>query len=491
MYKFLLRLCHCRYLEWICSLHAVLRLWSDEAKVRQVSYSLLLEFLCNQETLNDIASRLEVEHHIMEKKKATDLRMSVIKILNDLDSLLLETLVSSRISVLSVLSKYGVSCDEQLNGAISRFVIFPDEEIDPQISVIHADVEQPLRLRSAVSISDVMMIYDKSVSVLKGIRNNLSMLIFFSDRQSAIFETFITVKLSADLQCSLIDPKVWSLTNQSQSPLSIGQFAAILTDANTFVENILSGKATYYELTSNGECDLLKINVQHEIQTFQDYCLRGQMRSDGVKGIKDTLELMQIASFFSVIEDVCEQCQLKNCTRDDQFKELKRICSDTENESKLKGVDLSEVSAKMSRVRRILKERNCQKLNEVFELFEAIHESSAFYQFIKDKGFYKDGGQTYFLANYELVTAELQHQNYPETVLNHLLGAFKLLSPFMNSDHTFGSLMESISELDERRGVKQLFRTVNEGITDIKLWFSNAAVSTLHLKKNSVNLLFI
>ena len=459
----------------------VLSSWDDKTKLCEVSYSLLSAFIYNYEALTKIASENYFNHSIVQKSQAEQLQVLVLNTLDELDLLLLETSVNGRLSVFRVLNDYGVVYDQHLMEAISHYLIFPNEESDHRLSSnISSTSSQPLRLRPSISVNNVLMIYERSSSTVKDIKHHLSMLIFFADRHSVIFETFISVRLTTDTQPDTVGMNVWRVSNNpkyTQSNMTVDQFSTLLQKAKLFVENVVTGVATYAELTSNGECDLFKIDVDHELQIFTSYCSKTDIKPDGVRGIKDMLELMQVASFFPVIESVCEQCQLSKCLRDHHFLDLKLIVAKIGNESSLKEVGLSEVTVNMNRVRKILGEKNCQNLNEVFELFEAVHESSAFYQFVKDKGFYKDGGQTYFFSSYELVTAELQHQDYPETVLNHLLGAFKLLSPFMNTDHGFYTLMESVSELDKRKGVKQLFRTVNEGITDIKVWFSNAEVS--------------
>ena len=58
------------------------------------------------------------------------------------------------------------------------------------------------------------------------------------------------------------------------------------------------------------------------------------------------------------------------------------------------------------------------------ELFTAVQDSAAFFQFVCDRRFYGQKGKDVFLQKYQLITAQLQHEEYDETVLNHLLAAF-------------------------------------------------------------------
>ena len=85
-------------------------------------------------------------------------------------------------------------------------------------------------------------------------------------------------------------------------------------------------------------------------------------------------------------------------------------------------------------------------------------------------------GQAMFQQQYQLITAQLQHEEYNETVLNHLYAAFKIIEPFMDTHQNFQQLMSKVTRLDVTNGVKQL-QTVNSNITLIQLWFSRAEVS--------------
>ena len=84
-------------------------------------------------------------------------------------------------------------------------------------------------------------------------------------------------------------------------------------------------------------------------------------------------------------------------------------------------------------------------------------------------------GQAIFLQQYQLITAQLQHEEYDEQVLNHLFAAFKVISPFMDAKKSFTELMREVTALNAVNGLKQL-ETVNTNITLIRLWFSRAEV---------------
>lgn len=130
-------------------------------------------------------------------------------------------------------------------------------------------------------------------------------------------------------------------------------------------------------------------------------------------------------------------------------------------------------SEKMKRVKRIL----CFSSHtdpKCLEIFAAVTDSAAFYQFVKEKHFYGKEGQENFLKQYELITAQLQHEDYDEQVLNHLRAAISVISPFMEAT-SFTQLMKDVNLLNSVNCLKQL-ETVNSNITLIRLWFSRAEV---------------
>lgn len=114
------------------------------------------------------------------------------------------------------------------------------------------------------------------------------------------------------------------------------------------------------------------------------------------------------------------------------------------------------------------------------KIFPAVANSAVFYQFIQEKQFVGEEGQALFQQQYQLITAQLQHEEYDDNVLNQLTAAFVFISPFMDREQSFRALMEAVTGLDTSHGLKQL-ETINENITLVRLWFSRAEVSHTHI----------
>ena len=220
----------------------------------------------------------------------------------------------------------------------------------------------------------------------------------------------------------------------------------------------------------------------HEISLKLTKVLSLHEMSDLAKGMKtflqSKLELMQelfwCIRYIQTIYDVCEQYQLHGCLEDFQLLELWQLVKDLNLEGNHGKVTPLEASKMMERVKKNL----CLGSEAYRELFTAVGDSDAFYQFVHEKQFVGEKGQAVFRQQYQLITAQLQHEEYNETVLNHLYAAFKIIEPFMDTHQSFQQLMSHVTSLDVTNGVKQL-QTVNSNITLIQLWFSRAEVGMI------------
>ena len=187
------------------------------------------------------------------------------------------------------------------------------------------------------------------------------------------------------------------------------------------------------------------------------------------------LELPQYVSHIQIIHRICEQYKLQGCLDDPQLVELCQLAEYLNigvNHAKMTPL---EASQKTETIKEILC-LSSGASSHCLELFTAVGDSTAFYQFVHDKQFVGEKGQAVFQQQYQLITAQLQHEEYNETVLNHLYAALKFISPFMDTHQNFHQLMSQVTNLDFTNEMKQL-QTVNTNITLIQRWFSHTEVS--------------
>ena len=237
----------------------------------------------------------------------------------------------------------------------------------------------------------------------------------------------------------------------------------------------MQGTATYSDIFAKAKLNLEKLDIEQELSTLCKSAMhfKPSVNScEGLDGVRSMLELFQYIHHIRTIHSVCDQYQLQGCLKDPELIELHKVeenLSSKENRAKLTPL---EASTKMERVRDIL----CQASPSSLELFTVVGDSTAFYQFVREKQFVGEKGQAVFQQQYQLITAQLQHEEYNETVLNHLYAAFKIIEPFMDQDQSFHQLISQMTRLDATNGLKQL-KTVNTNIILIQLWFSRIEVS--------------
>ena len=203
---------------------------------------------------------------------------------------------------------------------------------------------------------------------------------------------------------------------------------------------------------------------------------------EGKEGIKHMLELFQYSEQISVIPKVCSQYQLDQCSKDPKLKELMDIVNSIKTAEDRDNVTGKIANHHMKKIWEILKFDDTSIAKKCLKIFPAVANCAAFYQFIQNKGFANDTSA--FRAKVELITAQLQHEDYNETVLNHLMPAFQCICPFIDKQQSLGDMMNKIIKLyhdgvgfhcDPLRDFCQL-EIVNSNIRIIQLWFFRTEV---------------
>ena len=215
---------------------------------------------------------------------------------------------------------------------------------------------------------------------------------------------------------------------------------------------------------------------------FTEFHEISEANKEGKKGIKHMLELFQYSHQISKIPEVCSQYHLEQCLSDPKLIELVEIVKSVQTPEDRAKVTGQIANNHMKKIWEVLNFTDPSIAKKCLKIFPAVANCAEFYQFIHKKGFAND--RTAFSSQLELITAQLQHEDYNETVLNHLLPAFQYITPFLDQEQSLGDLMSKIIKLlndgvgfgrDSRKDFCQL-ETVNSNITMIQLWFSRTEV---------------
>lgn len=502
-----------RYFEWVREIQIVLKDWQDRFMHQRANYDEILLYASNHTHLHSLGNTLCVsslvcdaqDSHQMKTCFLTEfesLNISLIKYIPNLPDVKWCTLPA-------LLQEYGVALPRKIQDMISKYVLFPGEEkplhweaptnpIPPSTTGrFQPGHEVSLQLSKSVSLKQLAELITELTDFQLPLYGHLEMLVFFKLHKSVMFDKYLRVQIAHNTR------KLESLRPQSMLPslqfsgitfsvpipsiptaqqerepdkgLPVKVFVESLNNTKELLSKVMQGDAKYSEIVAEGELDLENLDVTREFAILVEYSNMNRLVYSGLSGVQSMLELFQYSNHIHNIDSVCIQYQLKGCLNDSRLSKLKGLVCELKSHDARAKLTPNEAVGKLQQVKATLgfKEHTNSKC---LDLFAAIQDSAAFYQFVRDKQFYGEQGKAIFQQQYQLITAQLQHEEYDEQVLNHLYAAFKLITPFMDQQQDLGTLMSKVIGLDVTNELRQL-ETVNANITLIRLWFSRAEVS--------------
>ena len=403
-----------------------------------------------------------------------------------------------------LLTTYGVGFPSHILTALSKHVIFPGESAsDDKLSLslscalpaavskkFQPGVDVSLQITKELDLLSLKALVQALSSFLAPVEDNLmQMLVFFYLSESAVFEKYLHIKLAqvdslrtwtCEVSSSRLPVMSISSGESLDTPtgITMEEFASALFLTNELLLNLIAGTATYTDVIANDSPGLLLLNTDCEFQILKEYAGLSNTEAqnfEGLIGFRAMLQLFQLTHHIEVIYSVCVQFHLNKCMEDPKLRNLQELVKTFDVEVNKRKLTTNDAVEQVGVVREALylNEKNDIRF---LNLFTAVADSSAFYQFVTEKHFIGQDGQALFNQQYQLVTTQLQHEEYNELVLNHLFAAFRLITPFVDSEQSFSSLMSQVATLGVYDASKQL-ETVNRNINLIRLWFSKAEVS--------------
>jgi len=509
-----------RYFAWIDHVQGVLSEWHQRFNEQQVNYDEILFYANHQKELEKLCQTICASFPIVEDTQS--MKNTFLSAFEQLNILLIKYIPEKAgtkwCTLLSLLQDWGVALPSHLLDPIVQHVVLPGEVKAEELLEIPlppntSEGFQPpgqdisLKLTKAFTLHNLSKVVEGLKRFLLPLSNILDMLIFFKLYPSEIFNGYLQFYLRKESEadqvkekCSVRESEEWEQYNTATISASLHSLLPILPSVtphpddqssvqgipldvlrramnctHDLIMKLMQGTAAYSDIFAKGKLNLEKLDIEQELSTLRKSVMHFKPpvnSCEGLDGVRSMLKLFQYIHHIRTIHSVCDQYQLQGCLEDPELIELRKVeenLSSKENRAKLTPL---EASTKMERVGDIL----CQASPSFLELFTAVGDSTEFYQFVRDKQFVGEKGQAVFQQQYQLITAQLQHEEYNETVLNHLYAAFKIIEPFMDQDQSFHKLISQVTRLDVTNGLKQL-KTVNTNIILIQLWFSRIEVS--------------
>jgi hypothetical protein len=417
---------------------------------------------------------------------------------NKLNALLLWYVDNKWCSFPSLLEEYGVHLPEKIQVFINYRVSFPDQDGQHSMQKLGTpiplcadrnfklDSEISCRLHKDVTYNELLDVVNEIKCFLQPVSKYRQVLVLFKN-EGTLFHKYLQNYL--DCQTSPDDspmeftsissfsaiPPMSPIQQEKPQGTSMDTFINGVEHASKLIVRVMSGYATYLEITAGDERMLEGLDIEREFAILSKYAdLTGSDFSGG-SGVQSILELPQYTKHCKNIIEVCKQYNLRACLKDPTLIELQTIMEECSSIEARSNMTPNEAMAKMEKVKEIL----CltgKSSSKYLNIFAAMKDSAPFYQFAKEKNFHGEQGQAIFLQQYQLITAQLQHEDYDEQVLNQLKPAFKVISPFMNSQQNFTELMTAVTNLANPVDNLKYLETVNANVMTIQKWFSRAEV---------------
>lgn len=478
-----------KYFEWVRRVQVILHEWQRKICENDCNYDDLMNYASNQAILLKIGQSVCFRSASIDE--SLDIRVPFRNLFEKLSSHFIKYIPGSPdakyCTLPQILNRYGISFPSKF----TKHLLLPGENVsssgeqllDNPINLNPLGTFQPpsmnvtLQATKALTMKELTLLVDQLDQFVKPIQDHMCMLVFFNLNQSEIFNNYIFFQLKEGHK-KTVSFLLTKEREEGQHELEI--LANALYATRDFLVKLIQGTAKYSEIVpEGGELKLESINIDTELKTLKSFSsmllvpdANGQ---DGLQGILIMVEVLQYTSIhIPSIKGVCEQYNLEGCLNDPCLMNLLLLAKAVE-ESKANLTYLEAVK-NMHYVRNSLCFNNTEAHHNL-SLFPAVANSAPFFQFVRDMKFDGENGPAVFDQQYQLITAQLQHEEYNENVLNHLYAAYTFILPFMDTKQNFTSLMSRVMSLDVSGGLKQL-ETVNCNIAHIRLWFSRAEVRT-------------
>ena len=497
-----------KYFDWIQKVQDMLLKWKEKLVSQDANYDDILLYASHQTCLQALGQKVYVSSAVVDSQIVQQMKNTYLEQFELLNAYLIRYVPGQPdtkwCTLPTLLSEHGACLPMPLQEQISRYVRFehsaPEELLTNPIHPRTTGLFQPghevsLHLTKETTVTRLCKMNEELERFLVPVIDHLDMLVFFQLNHSEMFKNYLRLYLEKEAQAVIQDqqptsssyaafsfavPKLMVPKEPKESDL-VAEALTVLKKALVNVKNLLlklmQGTATYSEIIAEGSLQLDTLDIEQEFNILTNFSVQMKLpvqSCEGLNGVRNMLELFQFTRHIQVIKSTCEQYHLTECLRDPEFKELLSLVEELRPEGNRARLTPREASKKMEFVKRVLFLEKVESY-KCLELFSTVSDSAAFFQFVRDKRFVGEKGQAVFRQQYELITAQLQHEEYDEGVLNHLYAAFEFILPFTDPRQRFSSLMKKVTRLDVSHGLKQL-DTVNSNITLIRLWFSRAEV---------------
>jgi hypothetical protein len=426
--------------------------WQDRFLLQRANYDEILLYASNHTHLYSLGHTLCITSLVCDAHQMKSQFLHEFEALNiSLLKYIPEQPDAKWCTLPALLQEYGVTLPRKLQEKIYRYVRFPGEtnrhNWEPPTHPVPPSTtgrfqpghEISLELAKDVGLYQLAELITELNHFQQPLLTHLQMLVFFKLNKSVMFDKYLRVQISQKFQqektqslaqspqfssLSFSVPLLASVLPPSPSEAAGGEaeeglpmkvFIRSLKGTKDLLSKVMNGNAKYSEIIAEGALDVENLDIDKEFEVLSNYSILSCLTCSGLTGVRSILELFQYSTHIHNIQAICDQYKLKGCLADSKLTVLNDLVGELSSEEARAKLTPNEASEKLMKVKITL--GMTEKTNsECLDLFAVIRDSAIFYQFVRDKQFYGENGNALFYQQYQLITAQLQHEEYDEQV---------------------------------------------------------------------------
>ena len=346
----------------------------------------------------------------------------------------------------------------------------------------------------STQLSSLVLLKDSLTAFLEPLKDSLDTLVLIDLKSCQIFEKCINYfldKLSSTYplsqQCSqtlFTESNMFTLDCQEK----MIQLNDAVQEAETVVASLKEGNAKMNVIADIfHSSDLKSIDLSVENKSLQHYFklkIGHEVSVDISNSFIALLELYAVYKHIFALQKTCELFGLYECLTDPKMIQLIKIANEVDETLKASEfespnthyITSSDACVKVSTIKDIFGIGDIID-NPCFNLFSLLQHGCPLYDFAQERGYNLSNGTETFHQEYQLVTADLLHEDHQEELLAVLLGAMQLTSCFFDESRSLPDLWTSINKISKVSAATVQLKTVNEEIGLIRIWFNRVSVS--------------
>ena len=266
------------------------------------------------------------------------------------------------------------------------------------------------------------------------------------------------------------------------------QLNTAVQEAETIVLALIRGTARMdiiADIFNSSDVKNIDLSVENEsLQQFYKLKIGHEDFVDISKSFTALLELFDVFQHIFALKKTCELFSLNECLNDPKMIQLIEIAKEVNEAQKMSEVESPNTNFITSPdayknvciIKRIFGIEDLID-NPCFNLFSLLQDGCPLYGFAQERGYNLINGMEAFRQEYQLVTADLLHEDHHEELLAVLFGAMQLTSCFFDKSCSLLDLWTSINKIENISAATAQLKTVNEEIGLIRIWFNRVAVS--------------